>query len=810
MTKTTLLKTLSIFIIFAVLLALLPGGFIAVTATTAESGTCGDNLTWTLSNGVLTISGTGNMYNYSYEYLNDSYITTAPWGPKSFSSVIIEPTVTNIGDNAFYGCTRLKKVTIPESVTTIGACAFYGCTALTSVTIPDGVTSIGKDAFSYCTGLTSVYITDIAAWCAISFNTSTSNPVFYAHNLYLNGGLVTELVIPDSVTSIGDNVFRNCTALTSVTIPKNVTSIGYAAFYQCTALTSVTMPDGVISIGEDAFYYCTSLTSVNITDIASWCAIGFSNYGSNPLSYGTHNLYLNGELVTNLVIPDSVTSIGDWAFFHCSSLMSVTMSDSVTSIGYSAFANCNALTGVTIGNGVTSIGKYVFYYCDKMTAYIYRNTYGESYVKSNGIKYNYVSPSGIAISCLPDILSYLEAKGEFNATGGKLTLNYDNGYSTEIGIRSNMVSGFDNTVVGQQTLTVTCDGLTATFDVDIIAKTLTDMRVTSLPNKTRYIESYGGLDLAGGKYTLYYNNDTTETFDITADMISGFDITSTGKQALTVAYGDFVDTFEVEVVPKSIESIAVTRLPAKTSYLQAKETLDIAGGVLTVYFDNGTAREAYMVYNNGSASLMFADDFSIAPLVIGGFKNSVAGVCTVTVEYKEFSASFDVEIVAKELCDIIFDRVPTKTVYEIGEALDLTGARIKLSYNNDTYQYANLITVADMTRMVIEGESASHEVGVSGFDSNCGGKKTVAITYGGFKTSVEVIVNGSVMKGDPDGDGEITVADALIALRVAAKLFVPTEDEFATCDIDGDGEITVSDALRILRVAAKLINASEL
>ena len=144
-------------------------------------------------------------------------------------------------------------MTIPDSVTSIGDYAFNGCSGLKSVTIGNSVTSIGYSAFNYCDNLTSVCITDLAKWCGISFNTDWSNPLFYAHNLYLNGEKVVNLTIPDGVTSIGNYAFIGCSDLTSVTIPDSVTSIGGFAFRDCIGLTSVTIPASVTSIGNGAF-----------------------------------------------------------------------------------------------------------------------------------------------------------------------------------------------------------------------------------------------------------------------------------------------------------------------------------------------------------------------------------------------------------------------------------------------------------------------------------------------------------------------------------------------------------------------------
>ena len=134
-----------------------------------------------------------------------------------------------------------------------------------------------------------------------------------------------------------------------MTIGNSVTSIGDYAFQYCKALTSVTIGNSVTSIGEYAFEYCFSLTSVNISDIAAWCGISFSGSSSNPLYYA-HHLFLNGEEVKDLVIPNSVTSIRWYAFQRCSSLTSVTIGNSVTTIGYSAFSDCSSLTSVTITN----------------------------------------------------------------------------------------------------------------------------------------------------------------------------------------------------------------------------------------------------------------------------------------------------------------------------------------------------------------------------------------------------------------------------------------------------------------------------
>ena len=165
------------------------------------------------------------------QYQTTPCISPAPTGALAIPSMLGGKPLTSIGSYAFYYCRGLTSVTIPDGVTSIGYFAFDHCSGLTSVTIPASVTSIDDFAFNGCTSLTAaVHITDIAAWCRMSFS---RNPPFHAYNLYLNGSLVSDVTIPDGVTSIGDRAFYSCSGLTSVTIPDSVTSIGDYAFSGC-------------------------------------------------------------------------------------------------------------------------------------------------------------------------------------------------------------------------------------------------------------------------------------------------------------------------------------------------------------------------------------------------------------------------------------------------------------------------------------------------------------------------------------------------------------------------------------------------
>jgi hypothetical protein len=226
-----------------------------------------------------------------------------------------------------FTCRSLTSITIPNSVTSIGYGAFSVCTGLTSVIIPNSVTSIGNFAFYHCTGLASV-------------------------------------TIPNSVESIGDFAFSGCSSLTEVTIPNGVTSIGERAFYECTSLTEVTIPNSVTNIGNYAFAYCSSLTIIvaeNNSAYSSENGVLFNKTKTILIQYPA------GKSDVSYIIPNSVTSIGNYAFSGCSSLTEVTIDNSVTSIGERAFHNCSSLTEVTIGNSVTSIGHGAFSECSSLT-----------------------------------------------------------------------------------------------------------------------------------------------------------------------------------------------------------------------------------------------------------------------------------------------------------------------------------------------------------------------------------------------------------------------------------------------------------
>ena len=290
-------------------------------------------------------------------------------GCRSLTSLIIPDSVTNIGDYAFSGCRSLTDIVIPDSVTNIGDYAFWNCGSLTNIVIPNSVTSIGDNAFEYCFSLSNLIIPDGV--------TSIGDGAFVGCTS------LSSVVIPDSVSCIGNNAFGCCESLTDIVIPNSVTSIGESAFYECSSLTEVVIPDSVTSIGDKAFFCCRSLTDIVIPEsVVNLKGNPFCRWDGELKCLSPYFIYDNKVLfdkdkskiiafrdknTTSYVIPDSVSCIGDRAFYRCSSLSSVVIPDSVTSIGKCAFRGCTSLTDIVIPDCVTSIEDGAFSGCESMT-----------------------------------------------------------------------------------------------------------------------------------------------------------------------------------------------------------------------------------------------------------------------------------------------------------------------------------------------------------------------------------------------------------------------------------------------------------
>jgi hypothetical protein len=336
-----------------------------------------DNTVYCSDNGVLYYKDKGKLLHYPAGKTNasftipnsvDTIATRAFYECTNLTNVTIPNSVIGIEEAAFFGCTSLTSINIPNSITRIWNKTFQGCTNLTSVTIPNSVKSIGFNAFENCTSLTNITI--------------PNSVIGIGESAFYSCTSLKSITIPNSVKSIEESTFFRCTGLTSVTMPNSVTSIGESAFYSCTSLISITIPNSVTSIGGDAFSSCTSLTSVTIPN--SVTSIGDNSLDSitltgddrpafsgcirltainvdvantkfssdNGVLYDKNKTkllqYPAGKTNTSFTIPNSITRIGEEAFWCCTSLTSVTIPNSVTRIGSNVFLGCTSLTAINV------------------------------------------------------------------------------------------------------------------------------------------------------------------------------------------------------------------------------------------------------------------------------------------------------------------------------------------------------------------------------------------------------------------------------------------------------------------------------
>ena len=322
------------------------------------------------------------------------------WHCSSLAEIVIPASVTSIGGLAFSGCGSLSSIVIPASVTSIGDGAFFRCGSLSDIVIPASVTSIGRTAFSGCGSLSSIVI--------------PASVASIGDGAFSGCGSLSSIVIPASVTSIGNRTFSGCGSLSSIVIPPSITSIGEGAFGGCGFLSSIVIPDSVTNIGNGAFNNCASLQYLSIPKSVI-CLNGnpFADWNgrleclSPNFIYEDDVLFCKGKSkiisfrnknIESYVIPSSVTSIGDWAFYGCDSLSEVVIPSSVTSIGDRAFAGCGSLSEVVIPSSVTSIGDRAFAGCGSLSEVVIPSSVtsiGDRAFKDCGSLSSIVIPSSV-------------------------------------------------------------------------------------------------------------------------------------------------------------------------------------------------------------------------------------------------------------------------------------------------------------------------------------------------------------------------------------------------------------------------------
>ncbi len=405
-----------------------------IVDVTSYSGTCGDNLTWSLDfvDGVLTISGTGAMANYSS---SDS----APWYSyrNGIKSVIISDGITRIGDGAFIDCTQAISITIPESVTTIGWLAFDNCSSLISITVPDSVTEIAYDAFEGCENITlNVDYNSYAHYYAQSSNlnyefsnlTDSGNWnddgsikwSFYDSGCIVITGAgdmqayatgkspiakyanITEMArIDNGITSVANRAFRNFAALKNVEFGKDVKSIGYEAFYNCTALSSVPFNEGLETVGSLAFYNTGIISFLLPNTVTTVNNRAFKNcekliYAEIPdsVTYLGYEVFMNNTALTGFKWSANAHYINSMMFNGCTALKSIVIPSTVYQIRSNAFANCSGLETVTFADATKlysqgGLASNIFLGCNaQMSVIVAEDTYAARFASVKGFTVN--------------------------------------------------------------------------------------------------------------------------------------------------------------------------------------------------------------------------------------------------------------------------------------------------------------------------------------------------------------------------------------------------------------------------------------
>lgn len=809
-----------------------------------DSGTCGENLTWTLdSNGLLTISGSGEMMDYDTWDVGDY----SPFFYKKddIRTVIILDGVTDIGDSVFFRCTGLTSITIPNSITGIGFEAFYGCSGLTSITIPDSATYIGRYAFAGCENLKSVNISD-SVTCIDSYAfkncvslTSITIPdgvksiedgVFYAcssldviniadsvinigyeafrgtkyyedssnwtnSGLYIGNHLIKadyyhganyiqeDYLIKNGTVCIASYAFFGCEGLSNITIPESVKGIGRSAFSGCRGLLSVKIPSNAICIGDGAFTNCSSLNSISVDE-----RNGVYHSDGNCLIDTNTKSLLRGCLNSEIPNDESVKSIAQSAFSGCSGLSTVVIPDNITSIGNRAFADCSDLTKITIPDSVTNIEEYAF---SGTTIYKDKSNWADNilYIGKHLIKAN----NEIQGDCIIRNGTVCIADGAFFGCSSLISLNIPDGVT---GIGDSAFSG--------------CDSLNGIL----------------IPNSVTNIGGYAFMNCTNLK-NIRISDEVTSIEESVFNNCTNLTTITIPNNVKTIGERAFVDCNSLEnvTIPNSVNWIKANAFNGCSALIdvfysgteEQWESINIEDGNLPL-----TAATIHFLWTPGTepTSEPTTQPTTQPPTVPTTQTTMEPTTQQVTEPTTEAPAPTTTEPTSVSITDPttkpttvptkepVVEPVPDQTEQPTlpDGIFDLNGDDVSLKETDDEVKYTSK---AALTKSALVAAIVSYEATVVIVKDKDGNEMDDDATLGTGSTVTVIVGEVSVTKvliflGDVDGDATVNASDARLALRAAAKLDVLEGPYASAADTDGDNTINATDARGILRAAAKL------
>ena len=752
------------------------------------------------------------------------------YGCTSLTTLTLPEHLKVIGNSVFQNCSSLETLTFPNSVTTIGSKAFGNCSSITSVVIPENTENIGDDAFTGCTNLTEVTINSNTIVSKNRTRTWDSKKGVYTYNTLrtIFGEQVLSYIIGNPVETIGSNAFAGCKNMTSITFPSSLKTVGYCAFAECTGLTKVI-----------------------IHDLTAWCNINYyrsNDFMGSPL-YFAHHIYSDEDTeITELVIPEGVAGIGNMAFINCENIISVSLPNSVASIGYYAFANCTSLATITIPNSVTKIYGYAFSGCTNFTKLILPDniTYVENTTFDSSMKL-YVNKGTNTLLTLwnagynPYLLDtgqqvlppYLTVEDITQSTATVIINNLCEGFNYYNGNTRELISGSEMKLTGlapelAQNVYVSvstddffsaCLRLTVNFTTlpitpsIVVKKTATsvvvsvsyvegDAEVTSQrlvmnPSSVSSSKIYGGTDLDG----LVYTATGLEPNSVIGNFV--YELYANGRRYCTAKTEVRTDALTLTTEQPKVISVGNVIVSAQSNIDDAEENVgfewrrtdwtdefasnsgkaylyegEMEGYIRNLYTEKLWKYRPY--YTSAAGNSYYGEWVGIDPTNTSYFEPTLHTYAAVDVT--TFSANL--KGLALPGSDNILER---GFEYWIDNTVSASpGHRVPKNH---------MTVIATGTQMTAAVEGLDPETTYR----YCAYAKTdEGTTYGEEKTFT-TLKDDSFILGDVNGDGSVTITDAV---AIVNDIFGNRGERFieAAADVNGDKKITISDAVGVVKI----------